>query len=117
MLKIFATSTNPTCKEPKSLFFSHLPRTNHRFTIGDMAAGGYWSVIEIDVGIFCLCLPSVRSLLSRLFPRVFGSTKEASSMGHPSSQKKLRSHDRNTSFVQLIEMDNSTGQLKSHPDH
>ncbi|KAJ5291332.1 hypothetical protein N7478_000583 [Penicillium angulare] len=87
------------------------------FATRDMAAGGYWSVIEIDVGIICLCLPSVRSLLSRLFPRVFGSTKEASSMGHVNSQKKLRSHDRNTSFVQLIEMDNSTGQLKSHPDH
>ncbi|OJZ84591.1 hypothetical protein ASPFODRAFT_34827 [Aspergillus luchuensis CBS 106.47] len=96
MLKIFATSTNATW---------------------DMAAGGYWSVIEIDVGIFCLCLPALRSLLGRLFPSVFGSTKEASSMGLPSSQKKIRTDNRdaNTSFVQLIEMDHDGG-LKGDPD-
>lgn len=83
-----------------------------------MAPGGYWSVIEIDVGIFCVCLPALRSLLSRLFPSVFGSTKEASSMGNPSSQKKIRSSDRgaNTSFVQLIELDHNGG-LKSDHDH
>lgn len=82
-----------------------------------MAAGGYWSVIEIDVGIFCLCLPALRSLLGRLFPSVFGSTKEASSMGLRSSQKKIRTDNRdaNTSFVQLIEMDHNGG-LKGDPD-
>ncbi|KAJ5953493.1 hypothetical protein N7454_000389 [Penicillium verhagenii] len=96
MLKLFATSTNPTW---------------------DNAPGGYWSVIEIDVGIFCLCMPAMRSLLARLFPAVFGSTKETSSMRHTSSQKKIRTVDSgpNTSVVQLIEMDNAEN-LKNYSD-
>ncbi|KAL6237275.1 hypothetical protein BDW75DRAFT_204685 [Aspergillus navahoensis] len=94
MLKIFATSANPTW---------------------DNAPGGYWSVIEVDVGVFCLCMPAMRSFLSRLFPTVFGSANGASSVGHPTSQKKVRTADSgpNTSFVQLIEMDH-TRSLKSH---
>ncbi|KAL2820970.1 hypothetical protein BDW59DRAFT_150387 [Aspergillus cavernicola] len=98
MLKIFATSTNPTW---------------------DNAAGGYWSVIEVDVGVFCLCMPALRSLLGRLFPSVFGSTNAttADSTGHKNSQRRIRTTDTgpNTSFVQLIEMDH-TGGLKSHGD-
>jgi hypothetical protein len=62
-------------------------------------------------------MPALRSLLGRLFPTVFGSTKEASSMRHTSSQKKIRTVDGgpNTSFVQLIEMDNKENSI-SHPD-
>lgn len=31
-----------------------------------------WSTIEISLGIVCACLPAVKGLLARLFPRVFG---------------------------------------------
>ncbi|KAJ5974291.1 integral membrane protein [Penicillium waksmanii] len=90
-----------------------------KLTTGDNAAGGYWSVIEIDVGVFCLCMPAMRSLLGRLFPKVFRSSKgtRTSSSGQPLSHKKIRIADGgpNTSFVQLIEMDH-TGNLKSHGD-
>ncbi|CRG86148.1 hypothetical protein PISL3812_03151 [Talaromyces islandicus] len=87
MLKIFSTSTNPTW---------------------DNAAGGYWSIVEIDVGVFILCMPALRSLLGRLLPGVFGSTKGVSSAGQNSSQKKFRrvSGNQGNSFVQLIEIDN-----------
>ncbi|KAL3474065.1 integral membrane protein [Aspergillus californicus] len=97
MLKIFATSTNPTW---------------------DNAAGGYWSVIEVDVGLFCLCMPAMRSLLGRLFPSVFGSTKGNTSAGNTGSRpKRSRTTDPgpSSSFVQLVEMD-GTGSLKSHGD-
>ncbi|KAL2142497.1 hypothetical protein VTI28DRAFT_1099 [Corynascus sepedonium] len=33
-----------------------------------------WSGIELDVGVICPCLPSLRLLLRRLLPRVLGST-------------------------------------------
>ncbi|KAH8696554.1 integral membrane protein [Talaromyces proteolyticus] len=91
MLKIFATSTNPTW---------------------DNAAGGYWSIVEVDVGVFILCMPALRSLLSRLLPGVFGSTKGKSSAGPSSSQKKFRAASGsypNTSFIQLIEVDGGKG--------
>ncbi|RAO64886.1 uncharacterized protein BHQ10_000898 [Talaromyces amestolkiae] len=35
---------------------------------------GYWSTIEVDVGIICACLPAVRKLLRGVFPNVFAST-------------------------------------------
>ncbi|KAL2851549.1 hypothetical protein BJY01DRAFT_208836 [Aspergillus pseudoustus] len=108
MLKIFATSTNATW---------------------DQAAGGYWSVIEVDVGLFCVCLPAVRSLLGHVMPSVFGSTKGTSSAGQPLSNLSGSHHqhhlrpprssvvggrsDANASFTQLIDMDVS-GSLKSH---
>ncbi|KAJ5174937.1 uncharacterized protein N7482_000814 [Penicillium canariense] len=94
MLKIFATSTNPTW---------------------DNAPGGYWSVIEVNVGLFCLCMPSMRSLLGRLFPSMFGSTKGNSTTANTISQKKRRNtgSGENTSFVQLIELDH-TESLKDH---
>jgi hypothetical protein len=37
-----------------------------------------WSNIEINIGIICACLPSLRVILVRLFPKVLGTTKGAS---------------------------------------
>lgn len=86
---------------------------------GDNTAAGYWSVIEIDVGVFCLYMPAMRSLLGRLFPQIFRSTKgtRISSSGQPLSHHKIRMANSgpNTSFVQLIELDH-TGNVKSHGD-
>lgn len=41
---------------------------------GDYVQLGYWSTIEVDVGIICACLPAVRKLLRGVFPDVFAST-------------------------------------------
>ncbi|TLS29031.1 hypothetical protein PpBr36_00082 [Pyricularia pennisetigena] len=38
-----------------------------------------WSVIEINVGIMCACLPSLRLLLVRVFPRLAAGTSAAAS--------------------------------------
>ncbi|OJJ50368.1 hypothetical protein ASPZODRAFT_149708 [Penicilliopsis zonata CBS 506.65] len=50
----FANSTNPTWDE------------------WDAAV---WSTIEINVGIICACMPTMRVILVRLFPRLMGSTR------------------------------------------
>lgn len=34
----------------------------------------YWSTVELNVGIICTCLPSIRLILLRLFPRIIGSS-------------------------------------------
>lgn len=39
----------------------------------DNLAVTQWSTIEINVGIICACMPSVRVLLVRLAPKLFGS--------------------------------------------
>ncbi|PVH76144.1 hypothetical protein DL98DRAFT_465509 [Cadophora sp. DSE1049] len=44
----------------------------------DYIAIGYWSTIEINVGIICACMPSIRLLLLRAFPRFMGTTKDRS---------------------------------------
>ncbi|KAF1922778.1 uncharacterized protein M421DRAFT_11372, partial [Didymella exigua CBS 183.55] len=33
-----------------------------------------WSIVEVNMGFICLCMPALRSILVRLLPEVFGST-------------------------------------------
>ncbi|KAH6669719.1 CFEM domain-containing protein [Plectosphaerella plurivora] len=54
-LVAFATSHNPTW---------------------DQYAVANWSTIEINVGIICACMPAMRLVLVRIFPRILGSTKQ-----------------------------------------
>lgn len=49
----FANSTNPTW---------------------DNWSINYWSTVEINVGIICSCMPSIRQILTWLFPVVFGGS-------------------------------------------
>ncbi|KAL4911776.1 hypothetical protein BDW62DRAFT_215530 [Aspergillus aurantiobrunneus] len=51
---------------------------------GDYVRVGYWSTIELHVGVICACLPAVRSLFTRIWPRVFGDTTKAVSGGSKS---------------------------------
>ena len=34
---------------------------------------GWWSTIEVNVGMICTCLPTVRLILVRAWPRVFST--------------------------------------------
>ena len=40
-----------------------------------------WSNIEICVGILCGCMPTMRVMLTRAFPRILDSTKRHSQSG------------------------------------
>ncbi|KAF3001846.1 hypothetical protein E8E13_004281 [Curvularia kusanoi] len=37
-----------------------------------------WSAIEVNVGIICACLPTIRVMLVRFFPSIMGTTKASS---------------------------------------
>ncbi|KAL1987280.1 hypothetical protein VTN96DRAFT_4308 [Rasamsonia emersonii] len=54
---------------------------------------GYWSTIEVDVGVICACMPAMRSFLFHLFPSVFESTiRDASAsygVGHSQTGSRL----------------------------
>ncbi|KAI0841196.1 hypothetical protein F5Y06DRAFT_308112 [Hypoxylon sp. FL0890] len=41
----------------------------------DYVETGYWSTIEVPVGIICACMPAVRSLFSIALPKIFGTTR------------------------------------------
>ncbi|KAF4468575.1 CFEM domain-containing [Fusarium albosuccineum] len=74
----------------------------------DYVEVGYWSTIEVPVGILCACMPAIRSLFSLVFPKVFGTTRgERSSyanISHPSSNPLSKNSQKSSSKV-----------LSSHP--
>ncbi|KAJ8113025.1 hypothetical protein OPT61_g4751 [Boeremia exigua] len=41
-----------------------------------------WSNIEINVGIICACLPTIRVMIVRCFPSIMGTTKGSSQVYH-----------------------------------
>ncbi|KAF2646010.1 hypothetical protein P280DRAFT_386971, partial [Massarina eburnea CBS 473.64] len=47
---------------------------NTRNMTWDYLDASFWSVIEVQVGIVCACMPSIRLALARLFPKDLGST-------------------------------------------
>lgn len=75
---------------------------------------GYWSTIEIDVGVICACLPGARSLIIHLFPSVFPSTIAATKGSHTRSAASgsalevnftPRQKRSNSDFIPLVEVD------------
>ncbi|ESZ93409.1 hypothetical protein SBOR_6202 [Sclerotinia borealis F-4128] len=58
----------------------------------DYVQVGYWSTIEICVGIICSSMPAMRLLLVRIFPRMSGSTNNSSnhskSAGYDPSKRR-----------------------------
>jgi hypothetical protein len=107
----------------------------------DYLEASLWSVIECQVGIICSCMPSIRLGLTRLFPKIMGSTNRstAKDTGAPSGRShghntfnplttneinvqttvrvshatKYRSNDDERSFVQLVEIDGDSKSAKS----
>ncbi|KAL5596714.1 hypothetical protein BROUX41_006594 [Berkeleyomyces rouxiae] len=47
---------------------------NSHNTTWDQWEAALWSTIEINIGIICACMPSMRVVLVHFFPRVFDST-------------------------------------------
>ncbi|KAI0854592.1 hypothetical protein F4860DRAFT_522985 [Xylaria cubensis] len=59
----------------------------------DNAPAVYWSVLECDVFIIAACLPSLRSILSRLMPRRFSTTQKGGSGSNSSESRKYYRQD------------------------
>jgi len=53
---------------------------------------GVWSTIEINIGIICACMPSLRLLLVRLFPKVLGTNNTPPSGSGQDSRTNGRRH-------------------------
>lgn len=85
---------------------------------------GYWSTIEVHVGVICACLPAIRSLLTRICPSIFGDTRvqtSTSRSGGASSrlegvvQSKPKVKGDDSDFLPLVDMDNSSHfDLQTH---
>jgi hypothetical protein len=55
----------------------------------DQADVIHWSNIEINVAIICSCMPALRVILVRMFPKIMGSTRESNQ-----NYAKYGSHSR-----------------------
>ncbi|KAF4552744.1 Hypothetical protein D9617_9g025340 [Elsinoe fawcettii] len=54
-----------------------------------------WSAIEIDVGIICACLPSLKATVTRFFPRLFSSVGVSNNYSnHPTGNGYFASNNR-----------------------
>ncbi|KAF4307534.1 hypothetical protein GTA08_BOTSDO03810 [Botryosphaeria dothidea] len=78
----------------------------------ESAPFGYWSTVEMDVGIICACMPAVQALLKRIWPTVFGSTAGSKGTGKASTSGRSNPLDSNSNsksgdtkdFVPLVEV-------------
>jgi len=46
-----------------------------------------WSAVEVNVGIICACLPTLRPLIGRIFPSILASSHVISHTGGPSVRR------------------------------
>jgi hypothetical protein len=57
---------------------------------GDYVLVGYWSTIEICVGIICSCMPALRLLLVYVFPSIRPSQSDSKSASKSGSNSRIR---------------------------
>lgn len=55
------------------LFYLKISRDSHDPT-WDSVPASYWTVVELNCGILCACLPTLRPLLRRIFPSLSHSS-------------------------------------------
>lgn len=55
---------------------------------------GIWSGVEIDIGVVCTCLPSIRVLIVRYAPRCMGTGSSADEESDPPSRPLAQSGHR-----------------------
>ncbi|KAF2729106.1 putative integral membrane protein [Polyplosphaeria fusca] len=72
----------------------------------DYVAASYWSILEVDIGIICACMPAVRGLLLRSFPNMFSTGTNKGSSNRYSSQRSGKSR-KSISKEQRVNIDTS----------
>lgn len=75
LLVVFGDSKNLTCK----CISSNSKDNRSLITTDDYKQVGYWTVIEIDTALCCACMPGIRNLIRRAFPKLMGTSQGASS--------------------------------------
>jgi len=108
----------------------------------DFYNSGLWSMLELDVGIICVCMPNIRLILVRLFPKVmatanqsragisgtgtgkFSKNRTQSTADEPAGISYSRSYvvtksraKDDSSFVQLVEIEVDADGKSKGSDH
>lgn len=66
--------------------------------IWDSGKTSYWSIVELNVGILCACLPTLRPLIMKLAPGLLGPPTqiEPKLYSHKMSTMRSKGSSRNT---------------------
>ncbi|KAJ4262959.1 hypothetical protein NW762_006572 [Fusarium torreyae] len=75
-----------------------------------------WSTVEINVGIICASMPSLRVILVRLFPALGGSSYDSSKYNNYGEHYGHKSHVMSRSRARM-ELPSQTGDSIHSPDH
>lgn len=89
----------PVCLSGEILVLSISPGAPANTFAEDYVEIGYWSTIEVPVGVICASMPAIRALAGKIFPKAFGTTRKNTSdykgfSEHSSNQ--LRSNNNNS---------------------
>lgn len=99
-LILFGASTNPTRKLIPEWQKVHLLIVCEE----DYVEVGYWSIIEISVGVICANMPACRKLFNRVLPDIFGfgiRSSQRSTSGYNSKYAKQNANDGSSSQKKL----------------
>lgn len=85
--------------------------------VWDGAATSYWSAIELNIGILCACLPTLRPLLKKVAPGLMGSTEHSNQYSHKLSTvpntRKTKPDSESGIYIQKEVEFQSTTELRS----
>ncbi|EJP63183.1 CFEM domain-containing protein [Beauveria bassiana ARSEF 2860] len=76
----------------------------------------WWSTVEIQVGLICTCLPSMRLILIRLWPRAFGSESSNPLISLNRVSSLETHHTRLFEDEELTQPDLTATTLATHPE-
>ncbi|KAH8725893.1 hypothetical protein GQ44DRAFT_207239 [Phaeosphaeriaceae sp. PMI808] len=71
-----------------------------------------WSSVEINVGIICSCLPCLRPLLNKCFPRIFPPSFQRSADSHSWKAKGVFLSLTNSKFSSASTIDKRDDQIR-----
>ncbi|KAH6718782.1 hypothetical protein BKA61DRAFT_542829 [Leptodontidium sp. MPI-SDFR-AT-0119] len=77
----------------------------------DYFEAGTWSIIELDVGIICACMPSFRILLIKIFPRLGSAHEPTNPPCNYARRESTKPAQAESSVVQLVEIRNVSEEL------
>ncbi|KAH7361183.1 hypothetical protein BKA66DRAFT_211313 [Pyrenochaeta sp. MPI-SDFR-AT-0127] len=91
---------------------------NSRDPLWTSSSTAYWSAIELNIGILCACLPTLRPLIKKFAPRLLGSTAGETTMTHRlgtiQSRRTNKEIDETGIYIQKEVEFQSTTELRSN---
>ncbi|KAF1943013.1 hypothetical protein EJ02DRAFT_502415 [Clathrospora elynae] len=90
----------------------------------DYVPSSYWSILELDIGIICACMPSVRGLILRYFPKALSTRMTKGSHGYSNGLGSDNKFSRNrapsglskSDFIPLVNVHTTEGGIRRELD-